>query len=303
MRRIAVLLSLGLLLGSGRAHADRDAINLGQAPLPPASDGLVQSLSPEALAPGALRANVWMGYARAPLVLHDVARGEEFALIADRVFTDYALALGVLNRLELSVALPFILNESGHDLSEVIDRPKLPSTATGNLELGYKTTWLKPGDVGGFTLGSRGIVALPTGSKAAFLSSGAPEGELGLLSALHLMVFEVRAGAGVRLRGTEPTLLQVRYGNELRWNLGLQFRPILLGWDQSGGTRIGLEFSGASGLSGLASSGANGALVGLGVSRRMGSLSFNAGCQLPLGSRPGNPQMRAFFGLGWTYDE
>ncbi len=302
MRNPAVPLCLALLLVSARAFADRDAINLGAPPLPAVNDGLVRTLSPEVLAPGTLGANVWFGYERSPLVLRN-ASGAEFPIIRDRVFNDYALSLGVLPRLEVSFALTTIPYESGVDISETIDRSAIPATALGNMEIGYKTNWLAPGDLGGMTLGSRGVLEIPTGSRSALRSSGSPEGELTFLSGLHLLVFELRASAGVRLRGTEPSFLQVRYGDEFRWNAGLMFRPILLGWDATGATRIGLEFSSAEALSGDAPSGATGAQVRLGVSGRIGALSINPGLQLPLDSRPGNPRVMGFLGLGWSSDE
>lgn len=302
MRNPAVPLCLALVLVSASAFGDRDAINLGAPPLPAANDGLVRTLSPEALAPGAFRANVWLGYERSPLVLRH-SNGVEFPIVRDRVFNDYALSLGVLPRLEVSFALGAIPYESGVDISETIDRAPIPATALGNMEVGYKTTWLTPGDLGGMTLGSRGVLEIPTGSRSALRSSGSPEGELLLLSGLHLLVFELRASAGVRLRGAEPSFLQVRYGDEFRWNAGLMFRPVLLGWDATGATRIGLEFSSAEALSGDAPSGATGAQIRLGVSRRIGVLSINTGLQLPLDSRPGNPRVMGFVGLGWSSDE
>lgn len=303
MRALAVPFSLALLLLAEAGLADTDSINLGPSALPAASDGLSRALSPEALPPGSFRANVWLGYERSPLVLEDARALRSYALIQDRVLTDYALALGVVDRLELSIAIPLVSYQSGDNVSELIDRPPLPATAFRNLELGFKTTWLALGDVGGLTLGSRGAVALPTGSRSALVSSGSPEGELALLSGLHLLVLELRASAGVRLLGAEPSFLRVRYGNEFKWNLGVQFRPIALGWDMSGATRLGLEFSGASGLGGLAVSGADARAVRLGVSRGLGSISINGGAQLPLDSLAGNPKVGLFLGIGWSGDD
>jgi hypothetical protein len=301
MRMRALLLIVAVCAWQGQALGQRGEVNLTPPPLPAESDGALRALSPTTLAPGSCQLNLWATYANQPVVLADAAGRRRFSWIGHRVLFDQAFAIGLLPRLEGFVAVPVVAYQGGDRAEDFIGQAQLSRTALGNVEVGYKTTWLGPGDFGGALLGSRVALALPTGSREANASTGSPEGDLALLAGMRLLVAELRLRFGVRL-SEERMWVQRAYGSELRGTLGAVLRPSALGLDQQGRVRFAVEYSWAAALADRAT-GAYGSSLEFGFAHRFSSWSALGALGVPTDDRPGNPRFSLTLGVGWHSDE
>jgi len=251
--------------------------------------------------PGHLKWNVaaWASYAHRLVTLSD-ATGEEVAVpVQNQVSMDYALAIGLTDRVALGALFPTVVYQEGHG-SELIGGA-LPHSAVGDLRLDVKANLLPGGELGGFSLAALGSVTLPTGNASSYISEQAAVGELRLLSELRLIAASLRATAGVKVRGAEQTYAGETFGHELPWGVGVVLRPQVFGIDEKGRWEWALEGHGALALTPKFGSKAQSpAALGLSARYTPGTVSVIAGAEVPLDSAVGTPSVRAVLGLGWA---
>jgi len=251
--------------------------------------------------PGHLKWNVgaWASYAHRLVTVTD-ASGEEVAVpVQNQLSLDYALGVGIGDRLAFGASLPSVLYQEGWG-SELIGG-SLPHSALGDLRLNLKATLLPGGQMGGFSLAALGAVTLPTGNASSYVSEQAATGELRVLSELRLIAVAVRATAGAKVRGAEQSFVGQTFGHELPWGLGLVVRPQVFGLDEKGRWEWTLEGHGALALTPKFGSKAQSpAALGLSARYTPGTVSLIVGAEVPLDSAVGTPSVRGVLGLGWA---
>jgi len=251
--------------------------------------------------PGHLKWNVgaWASYAHRLVTITD-ATGKEVAVpVQNQLSMDYALGIGISERLAFGALLPSVLYQDGYG-SELIGG-NLPHAALGDLRLNLKATLLPGGEMGGFSVAALGAVTLPTGNASSYVSEGAATGELRLLGELRLIAVAVRATAGARVRGAEQVFVGETFGHDLPWGLGFVVRPQVFGLDDKGRWEWTLEGHGALALTPKFGAQAQSpAALGLSARYTPGTVSLIAGAEVPLDSAVGTPSVRAVLGLGWA---
>ena len=169
-------------------------------------------------------------YLSRPIVLHLATPGssnsvEAFA-VDDQVNSTFAWSYGVTSRLELAVALPLTLGQSGLGLSPVTGGTGLHDTATRDMRFGFAYTLvdqkrepLRAGEVA-WGLAGRFDVSAPTGDDDEF--AGEHMGVINPAIAASVAYDRYFAGAelGARLRPTTQ-LLGARVGSQLVAEVGV----------------------------------------------------------------------------------
>jgi hypothetical protein len=185
--------------------------------------------STETVAANQLSFGLVTSYLSRPIVLHLATPGGTSPLdiraVDDQVNTTFAWSYGVSDRLELDLAIPLTLGQSGLGLSPVTGGFGLHDTATRDMRFGttYKLvvqardTLARPLDWG---LAARFEVSAPTGDDDQF--SGEHVGVLvpGLSSDVRYDRFFGGAEVGARIRPTTE-LLGARIGTQLVAALGV----------------------------------------------------------------------------------
>ncbi|MEB2310772.1 MAG: hypothetical protein OZ921_18320 [Sorangiineae bacterium] len=256
--------------------------------------------------PGAWNAGAWFSYEHRLIVIRDDAGNTVAVPVENQLSLDYLLGLGIGDRLAVGLQLPTVLYQSG-DAATAIGAGALPATALGDATFGAKATLVPPGELGGFGLAALGRVSAPIGDRASYASDGTPVGELRLLGELRLIVLDVRASAGARVRGAERTYVGEDFGHSLPWAAGVTLHPRALGLDDQGRWAWTLETHGAVAITPRFASGAQSpAMVGASARYGVGDVALTAGVEAPLDSAVGVPLVRGVLGVGWAprfYDQ
>src|SRR3954470_1492179 len=108
--------------------------------------------------PGHLKWNVaaWASYARRSVTLSDAAGKEVAVPVEDQFSMDYALGLGIGDRLAFGLSLPTVVYQAG--TGNQLIGGDLPHAALGDPRLDLKATLLPGGEMGGFSLAALGSV-------------------------------------------------------------------------------------------------------------------------------------------------
>lgn len=249
----------------------------------------------------------WLSYTHRPVTLED-ASGTRVAIpLKNQLSLDYVAALGVLDRLAVSLTLPTVLYQNGDDVSTELGDGRLPQTALGDAAFGLKATLVPTSSMGGFGLAALARVTAPTGDSRSYVSDGAVTGELRLLGELKLIALTLQGTAGAKVRGEQRTYVGQEFGHELPWGVAIGLKPQALGIDKAGRWTWTAEARGQVALSPELGSGP-GSPVLAGVSARyaIGDVSLIGGAELPLNDAVGSPKVRGVLGLSWAprfYDE
>jgi len=275
---------------------------------PPADPAGSLYLEPTAT-PGAGDWNVgaWLSYAHRPVTLEDGSGNRVAIPVKNQLSLDYVAALGILDRLAVSLTLPTVLYQNGDDVNAELGDGRLPQTALGDAAFGLKATLVPTSSMGGFGLSALARVTAPTGDSRSYLSDGAVSGELRLLGELRLIALAVQATAGAKVRGAERTYVGQDFGHDLPWGVGVQVRPQALGLDKGGHVTVTAEARGQIALTPEFGSGPGSPVLG-GVSMRyaLGDASVLGGAEMPLNDAVGSPVVRGVLAVSWAprfYDQ
>jgi OmpA-OmpF porin, OOP family len=257
-----------------------------------------------ARAPGPLNWNAALvaSYANR-LVTLESENGDELAVpVRHQLSVDYLFGLGLGDRIALGLSLPSVVYQTGSDISDrVAGATSLPKSALGDVGVSAKAVLLPAGDLGGFSLAALARVTLPTGDPSSYVANGSTTGELRVLSELSLLVLQLRATAGAKVRGQETSYVGQTFGHELPWGAALLLRPQALGWDEKGRWLWSIETHGAVALTpSFAASAASPAAIAAVARYTPSEISILAGVEAPLGDAVGVPSVRAVLGLGWA---
>ena len=305
-QRLALLASV-LVIESAAVAEPQPSLDLRNFH-PPADPAGSLYLEPSSTpAAGDWNVGAWLSYANRGVWLEDASGSRVAVPLENQLSLDYVAAVGVLDRLALSLTLPTVLYQNGDDVSAQLGDGRLPQTALGDAAFGLKATLVPTSSLGGFGLAALARVTAPTGDSRAFVSDGAVTGELRLLAELKLIALTVQATGGAKVRGEQRTYVGEDFGHELPWGVALGLRPQALGIDKDGRWTWTAEARGQIAMSPeLGSAPASPALAGLSARYALGDVSLIGGAELPLNQAVGSPRVRGVLGVSWAprfYDE
>ncbi len=293
---------LGLLAFPASLAAEPVSLDLRPfevSPDPEASPALEPTATP-----GHLEWNVglWGSYAYRSIELDDRIRGTLGVPLQHQFSADFVANLGLSDRLALGVVVPAILYQSGADVSRFLPGSEpVTTTSLGDVAGVAKATLLPSGALGGFGLAAVGRVSMPTGDSSSFASEASPRGELKLLGELRLVVLELRAAAGARIRGSKQEYAGTEFGHDLPWAAGIIVRPQAFGIDPSGRLRFGIESHGAVAMTpSFGARRASPAFLGLSARYGFGAFAFNLGGEVAVSDAIGAPLARVTAGIGFA---
>lgn len=301
-------LSAGVLVLSSVAAADPqpslDLRNFHPPADPQGSLYLEPSSTPSA---GDWNVGAWLSYTHRPVTLEDSSGTRVAIPLKNQLSLDYVAALGILDRLAISLTLPTVLYQNGDDVSAELGDGRLPQTAVGDAAFGLKATLVPTSSMGGFGLAALARVTAPTGDSRSYVSDGEVTGELRLLGELRLIALTVQGTAGAKIRGEQRTYVGQDFGHELPWGVAIGLRPQALGLDKHGRWTWTAEARGQIALSPELGSGpASPVLAGVSARYALGDVSLIGGAELPLNGAVGSPQVRGVLGISWAprfYDQ
>jgi hypothetical protein len=275
---------------------------------PPADPRGALFLEPSAaLSPGVFSAAAWVSYAQRSVRLEDARDTAGVVPVEHQTSIDYLLALGVTDRVALTLALASVVAQSGED-SSALDAAAaaLPSAALGDLSLGTKLTLVRPrvavhaeGLPPGFGIAMLGRLVLPTGRAGAFVSERSVAGGARFLADYRFLRVGLAATGGVHFRSEEREYGGVLFGSELPWGVGAD---VILHRTTYGG-RISVlpELRGFVPWVDAKLDADNASVVSaLSARYSVGDFSILGGAELPVQRSLGTPNVRGVLSFAWV---
>jgi hypothetical protein len=202
-RAPAVLLAATLVALAGGARAQSNPnIPIDRALVWPGAGVAFAAESGEMLPEGAVFFTARLGAIGRPFVLRNGLTGETVAVPVERAFTaEIAAAFGVTSWLQLGLAQPVTVYQSGDRLRGVAADQALATTVGGDVRLHLKACMVDAQVGGGrLTLAFSPFIAAPTGDAAQFGGVGSTWGALRLAGGYRRGGLLVAADLGVRIR-------------------------------------------------------------------------------------------------------
>jgi hypothetical protein len=203
--RASTLAALLALAGGARAQTNPN-IPIDRALLYPGAGVIFAAEAGEVLPEGAVFFAMRFGALGRPWELRNELTGATVAVPVKRAFTaEIAAAFGFAKWLQVGIAQPVTLYQSGDRLRGVADDQALTSTVGGDVRLHLKASMVDAAVGGGrLTLAFSPFIAAPTGDAAQFAGVGSTWGALRLASGWRRGGVLLAADLGVRVR--EPTV-------------------------------------------------------------------------------------------------
>lgn len=179
--------------------------------------------------------SLWSGYSLEPLTLRRTD-GSRISIVAHRIYGELVAELGITDRVALTLNAPAILWQDT-DASPLGGRQPAasalrdPYVAARVRVVGEGTTdaQTRQDDAG---IALQAATTVPIGNEHSFAGEGLPQLEAAVLADFHFFAFGVGAMLGYRHRFAEPSLLGVRFRNEVIFGLALE-SPLLFITDAS----------------------------------------------------------------------
>jgi hypothetical protein len=157
------------------------------------------------------------------------AEGTDTAVVSWLWLQELQLAVGLGHGIDVSLALPVHLLQSGQALTGVGIGDALAPIALGDLRLGVGAAFR----AGAWTIGPRGVVYLPTGQEEDFAGERLPRGDLGLAASLDAGSWHFGGSVFARIRETSEIgntrwapqaalALAARYAWSPQWDASLE---------------------------------------------------------------------------------
>ncbi len=186
--------------------------------------GLPGSATP---GPWGWNVSLFTGYSLEPLTLRRRDDGTRLPIVAHRIGADLIAQLGITDRIAAVVDLPVVVWQdtnaaplgSGGQLAALALRDPYLSVRVRVLGEG-STIEHDDEDEGGLALSV--ATTLPFGLEHSFAGEGSPQLEGSVIGNVRFLLFSVGATVGYRHRFAEPSLLGVRFANELFFGVAVQ---------------------------------------------------------------------------------
>jgi outer membrane protein OmpA-like peptidoglycan-associated protein len=281
-----------VLLVAGMAtqvHAQATGFDLGVfRPTGAAPTGFITVERPAVTAAGNLAFGTFVNYAKNPLV----ARSETGALmpeapVSDRVEMTLLASYGLADRVELTLALPFLQQSgSGGD----IGLPVGEGMSLGDVSLAGRVRLVNAGKL---SLGASASLTLPTGDNTQYAGTESVNVHARAIVGFDAGALRLAGNVGFRLRGGRASLGPVEQENEVTFGLGAGLR-LTKGLDVMG------ELYGNQGL--VDSSASVSPMEVIGGLRwwPAKALAVTGGAGFGLRNGIGAADMRVFVGLAWS---
>ncbi|QRK08893.1 OmpA family protein [Archangium violaceum] len=226
-RALVVLATLTGALFAPAAEAQNGAPSLDVNrfhPAPGSGRLLTVDLADVGRSPGVVSQFV-LHYADLPLAytFGDEVTGK---LVRDRITADLSFAFSLLDRVQLSVALPVTLHQAGDLITypDVVTRepralPGISASGLEDLRLGLKGRFWSNEQFG---FGGVAEVVAPTGNAGSFLGSESVTGTARLVGHARFQRLTVALNLGWRWAASEQRLLNIRSGNGLLYGAGVE---------------------------------------------------------------------------------
>ena len=299
---LALLAALyALLPGAREARADGAAIDINRFHPAPGTERI---LATELATVGPhlqLAPQLFFHYADVPmeLTLGDVPAAE---VVRHRITGEMSLALSLYSRVQLAVAFPVTMYQTGDalDLEPVLDGDRdinppaeVASFGPEDLRISAKgLLWQRDG----YALGASGLLALPTGDTSSYLGAGGPRFDLKLLASMTRGRLSAAVNVGWLFAGTEQVLL-TKTGMALTYGLGAQYEVYE---HARGAVAITGELFGLTHTR-FESSRESPAELLLSAKATYGRWAFFAGGGPGLNHGYGEPNIRALAGASWSW--
>lgn len=180
---------------------------------------------------GVLNVGTYVNYTLFPVTLRAPDSGDvKVRPVAHHVGMDLIAGLGLGSRAAVGVSMPLSLYQTGDDgLKSTVAATPVSTPAMGDLSIFGKVSILDNPN-GGFGLGAIGVVSIPTGDAASFLSEGAPTVSLRALAEWSLVVAGAQISLGYKLRTENRTWPDasvggITFGGEIPWSAGFWIKP------------------------------------------------------------------------------
>lgn len=235
---------------------------------------------------GSVRAQLLGEYAYRPLVLYTGDGDDRVgSIVSDQLWLHGGLALGLWNRLTLSLNVPVALLTAGDSPAGGGLSFESPSGAAfGDIRLGARLRLLGKAR-SAFQLGLNGYVWLPTGAEDQFASDGSVRGQPSLFVSGETSDVAYALTAGAVLRETKQ-VVDTEVGSELSY--GASIAALLAG----GKLQLGPELYGTTTFNDPFSRDTTNAEAILGAKLRVGSVVLGAGAGPGLTRGLGTPALR-----------
>ncbi len=315
-----VICALVALAGGPREARAQERPALDLRTWRPSTDPNASLVVEPAVTPGAgvLTLGAYGHYAFHPITLRKPG-SDDVALrpLAHSLGVDAIVNLGIGQRLAIGAALPVYMYQEGTSPlpAAVSEVPTVPSSGLGDLGVSLKGSLVR-NEHGGFGLAALGLVSVPTGDRASFMSESGPTVSARLLAEYTLLIAVAQASVGYKLRTEHRTWPDaaaggVRFGDEIPWSAGIAVRPGMMGIDPGNRQRFEIGFHGwlpagpvgPFGTGDPGSAALSPAMVALSDRIEIGHYRdtfVTVGGEIGLNQAVGVPPFRAIVGVGWT---
>jgi len=144
-----------------------------------------------------------------PILFQDLNTQDRLtAPVKTRFGTELLAAVGLIDRLQLGVAVPFVAAQSGARLKGIdLDETELATSALGDLRLHVKARLTGRADKDGLSVALSANVSVPTGDQNHFSGEKSAVFQWLFVSSLRMPNWGVAFNMGQRLRGQKVVLL------------------------------------------------------------------------------------------------
>jgi hypothetical protein len=198
--------------------------------MPPGPDTVIGVEGGELLGHGRVDFGLRVGGIGRPVALRNELSGELGAIpVAEAWVAELTAAVGLWHRLQIGIAQPATISQTGDRLRGVVDERPLAHRAGGDVRLHLK--WLavgRPLGHGRVTVALAPFVAMPTGDREEFGGVGGVWGEARVAAGWHSPGCFVAAHVGLRFRPQT-----VFFGRPERWAIviaGAVEREMPMSW-------------------------------------------------------------------------
>ena len=223
--RTSFLTALALALMAGPAFAQESLPVQQFAPAPGGDNNYVTVQGTGVLPSMAPSVGLYLNYAHDPLIIRRTETDVQRSLIEHHLQLDLIAAFGLLDILEIGLAIPLTLYQAAGGSAGSLPERQIEGFTTGDIRLYPKVSIVH--DPEGFGLAFLALVTLPTGSPENFQGNDSVTIEPRVvLQYAFGKQFRVGLSAGLIWRPEAQQLFNIAIGNELTFGAGIEYEIV-----------------------------------------------------------------------------